>query len=130
MQCSSKCYYTVNFYPNFFKKVSSYVPTTAGDQELTEDSKTCIQLIADRQFDYNSQDNTGLTAVMDAVNSEHLQIMRILFERSPGQEGRPIELMINPYLEDKEENDLQSYIDSANEDIKKYFYNQFGIEKF
>lgn len=66
---------------------------------------------------------------MDAVNSEHLQIMRILFERSPGQEGRPIELMINPYLEDKEENDLQSYIDSANEDIKKYFYNQFGIEK-
>jgi hypothetical protein len=109
--------------------IISYVPITAKNSELTEDSKTCIQLIADRQFDYNSQDNTGLTPVMDAVNSGHLEIMQILFERSPGQEGRPVEEMVNPYLEDKEENDLKSYIDNANEDIKEYFYHQFAIDQ-
>ena len=66
---------------------------------------------------------------MDAVNSGHLEIMRILFERSLGQVGRPVEEMVNPYLEDKEENDLQSYIDNANEDIKDYFYQQFEIDQ-
>jgi len=65
---------------------------------------------------------------MDAVNSGHLQIVRILFERSEGQDGRPVELMVNPYLEDKEENNLQAYIDNATDDIKEYFYNQFEID--
>ena len=65
---------------------------------------------------------------MDAVNSGHLEVMRILFERSPGQDGRPVELMVNPYLEDKEENNLQAYIDNATDDIKEYFYIQFEID--
>ena len=68
---------------------------------------------------------------MDAISSGHLEIVRILFERSC---SRPDETprkdaanMVNPYLEDKREQDLEVYVNDATDEIKHYFQTYFEI---
>ncbi|CAG5079102.1 Oidioi.mRNA.OKI2018_I69.PAR.g9168.t1.cds [Oikopleura dioica] len=108
-----------------------YVPRSAGNDRLSEDSELCIRLIADRQYDYNSQDNTGMTPIMDAISSGHLEIVRILLERSCSRpdesQKRDAAEMVNPYLEDKRENNLKVYVEDATDEIRDYFIKYFEI---